>query len=118
MAAIANELADDVMQHAFSDGLVEQIVRPLDRHRNSFQPDCQTSSPRSGRPPAGSVVPVAVEFDPGSARLEDRELKNSPHGNVHRMEHAAWEAQTMANRIAPSLRCLDLYPDVVELRDR
>ncbi len=29
MAAIANELADDAMQHAFSDGLVEQIVRPL-----------------------------------------------------------------------------------------
>ena len=29
MAAIANELADDVMQHSFSDGQVEQIVRPL-----------------------------------------------------------------------------------------
>ena len=29
MAAIANELADDAMQHAFSDGQVEQIVRPL-----------------------------------------------------------------------------------------
>ena len=29
MAAIANELADDTMQHSFSDGQVEQIVRPL-----------------------------------------------------------------------------------------
>lgn len=29
MAAIANELADDAMQHAFSDGRVEQAVRPL-----------------------------------------------------------------------------------------
>jgi len=29
MAAIANELVDDAMQHAFSDGQVEQIVRPL-----------------------------------------------------------------------------------------
>ena len=29
MAAIANELADDAMQHAFSDGQVEEIVRPL-----------------------------------------------------------------------------------------
>ena len=29
MAAIANELAEDVMQHAFSDDLVEQIIRPL-----------------------------------------------------------------------------------------
>jgi hypothetical protein len=29
MAAIANELANDAMRHAFSDGLVEQSVRPL-----------------------------------------------------------------------------------------
>ena len=29
MAAIANELADDAMQHAFSDGAVEQSIRPL-----------------------------------------------------------------------------------------
>jgi len=29
MAAIANELADDAMQHAFSDGPVENIMRPL-----------------------------------------------------------------------------------------
>ncbi len=29
MAAIANELADNAMQHAFSDGQVEQAVRPL-----------------------------------------------------------------------------------------
>ena len=29
MAAIANELADDIMQHAFSDGQIEQIVHPL-----------------------------------------------------------------------------------------
>jgi hypothetical protein len=29
MAAIANELADDVMQHAFSDGLIESTIRPL-----------------------------------------------------------------------------------------
>ncbi len=29
MAAIANELADDAMQHAFSDGPVEKIIRPL-----------------------------------------------------------------------------------------
>ena len=29
MAAIANELADDAMQHAFSDGPVEQTIRPL-----------------------------------------------------------------------------------------
>ena len=29
MAAIANELADDAMQHAFSDGPVEESIRPL-----------------------------------------------------------------------------------------
>ena len=29
MAAIANELAEDAMQHAFSDGQVERAVRPL-----------------------------------------------------------------------------------------
>ena len=29
MAAIANELADDAMQHAFSDGQVEKAIRPL-----------------------------------------------------------------------------------------
>jgi hypothetical protein len=29
MAAIANSLADDVMQHAFSDGPIEQAIRPL-----------------------------------------------------------------------------------------
>jgi hypothetical protein len=29
MAAIANALADDAMQHAFSDGLIEQAIRPL-----------------------------------------------------------------------------------------
>ncbi|MGC8643774.1 MAG: glucoamylase family protein, partial [Isosphaeraceae bacterium] len=29
MAAIANELADNAMQHAFSDGLVERSIRPL-----------------------------------------------------------------------------------------
>ena len=29
MAAIANELAEDTMQHAFSDGQVEKAIRPL-----------------------------------------------------------------------------------------
>lgn len=29
MAAIANELADNAMQHAFSDGPVEESIRPL-----------------------------------------------------------------------------------------
>src|SRR6516162_1873743 len=29
MAAAANALADDAMQHAFSDGFIEQAVRPL-----------------------------------------------------------------------------------------
>ena len=29
MAAIANELADDAMQHAFADGPVEKSIRPL-----------------------------------------------------------------------------------------
>ena len=29
MAAIANALADDAMRHAFSDGPVERIIRPL-----------------------------------------------------------------------------------------
>ncbi|MBX6311555.1 MAG: DUF3131 domain-containing protein [Isosphaeraceae bacterium] len=29
MAAIANALADNVMQHAFSDGLIEEAIRPL-----------------------------------------------------------------------------------------
>ena len=29
MAAIANALADDAMQHIFSDGQMEQVVRPL-----------------------------------------------------------------------------------------
>jgi hypothetical protein len=29
MAAIANALADDAMQHAFSDGPIEAAIRPL-----------------------------------------------------------------------------------------
>ena len=29
MAAVANALADDAMQHAFSDGPIEQAIRPL-----------------------------------------------------------------------------------------
>ncbi|WP_205678632.1 glucoamylase family protein [Aquisphaera insulae] len=29
MAAIANELADDAMQHAFSDGPIEEAIRPI-----------------------------------------------------------------------------------------
>ena len=29
MAAIANELAEDAMRHAFSDGRIEQAIRPL-----------------------------------------------------------------------------------------
>ena len=29
MAAIANELAEDAMRHAFSDGRIEQSVRPV-----------------------------------------------------------------------------------------
>jgi hypothetical protein len=29
MAAIANELAGDAMRHAFSDGRIEQSVRPV-----------------------------------------------------------------------------------------
>ena len=29
MAAIANALDDDAMQHAFSDGPIEQAIRPL-----------------------------------------------------------------------------------------
>ena len=29
MAAIANALADDAIQHAFSDGAIEQTIRPL-----------------------------------------------------------------------------------------
>jgi hypothetical protein len=29
MAAIANELADDALQHAFSDGAVESSIRAL-----------------------------------------------------------------------------------------
>jgi hypothetical protein len=29
MAAIANELAGDAMRHAFSDGRIEQNVRPV-----------------------------------------------------------------------------------------
>jgi hypothetical protein len=29
LAAIANALADDAMRHAFSDGQVERVVRPL-----------------------------------------------------------------------------------------
>ena len=29
MAAIANALADDAMRHAFSDGPIEAVLRPL-----------------------------------------------------------------------------------------
>ena len=29
MAAIANALADDAMQHAFADGPIEAVIRPL-----------------------------------------------------------------------------------------
>jgi hypothetical protein len=40
MAAIANALADDVMQHAFSDGPIEQAIRPL------IAPEEFTAGPR------------------------------------------------------------------------
>jgi hypothetical protein len=40
MAAIANALADDFMQHAFSDGPIEQVIRPL------IAPEEFTAGPR------------------------------------------------------------------------
>jgi hypothetical protein len=44
LAAIANELEDDVMQHAFSDGLIEKVIRPLIAEEEFF----------AGTPTAGS----------------------------------------------------------------
>ncbi len=45
MAAIANALADDFMQHAFSDGPVEAAIRPL------IEPEAFTAGPREGDAP-------------------------------------------------------------------
>ena len=88
MAAIANELADDAMQHAFSDGPVEKIHSPLVGHgrvlRRAHRPDrrrrihAQTSrrsenqSEMSGNASSGqtAAVPVAAP----SAPLRDRGL--------------------------------------------
>ena len=50
MAAIANELADDAMQHAFSDGQVENAIRPLlamEEFSSSPTQATATSGPRT-----------------------------------------------------------------------
>jgi hypothetical protein len=57
MAAIANELADDAMQHAFSDGAIEQAIRPLIAGEEFFAgtPDATLAlQPRGTDPPAES----------------------------------------------------------------
>ena len=51
MAAIANELAEDAMQHAFSDGQVERAVRPLLAMEEFSSTPPQNTGPR-GRGPA------------------------------------------------------------------
>jgi hypothetical protein len=56
MAAIANELADDAMQHAFSDGLLERTVRPLIAAEAFF-----------AGPPAQTV-----QLHPAVIRVQDR----------------------------------------------
>jgi hypothetical protein len=64
LAAIANELEDDVMQHAFSDGLVEKAVRPLIADEEFFAGMAGTS-PRETPSGAGR---------PGSATISLRSL--------------------------------------------
>jgi 2-methylcitrate dehydratase PrpD len=41
LAAIANALADNAMQHAFSDGAIEEAIRPL------IAPEEFTAGPRA-----------------------------------------------------------------------
>ena len=51
MAAIANELADDAMQHAFSDGLIEKVIRPLIAEEEFFAGFPLRTAKCLGRPP-------------------------------------------------------------------
>ena len=55
MAAIANELADDAMQHAFSDGQVEKAIRPLIAMEEFSSTPAQTLAHRPGRGRASSA---------------------------------------------------------------
>ena len=58
MAAIANELADDAMQHAFSDGLVEESIRPL----IAMEEFSSTPAGRLGRLRAAVEPPAPVRL--------------------------------------------------------
>jgi hypothetical protein len=54
LAALANELADDAMQHAFSDGAVEHAIRPLLAEEAFF---AGTPGPTLAVQPAGTDLP-------------------------------------------------------------
>ena len=57
MAALANELADDAMQHAFSDGAIEQAIRPLIAGEEFF---AGTTGPTLVVEPRGTDSPESV----------------------------------------------------------
>ena len=67
MAAIANELSDRAMQHAFSDGPVERTIRPLIAAEEFFAgPPAQTVAARPKRddlpePIAGTKERTPIE---------------------------------------------------------
>jgi hypothetical protein len=57
LAAIANELAGDAMRHAFSDGTVEEVIRPLiaaEEFSAGLPGPVAAAAP--ARPPAGPGV--------------------------------------------------------------
>jgi hypothetical protein len=60
MAAIANELEDDVMQHAFCDGQIEKVIRPLIAEEEFFAGLSNDPGPRhvpaEGRAAASSLT--------------------------------------------------------------
>ena len=76
MAAIANELTDNAMQHAFSDGRVEQVVRPLIAVE-------QFSAGMSGQliEAQPTVVDSQERWQKAHSVHEHRNLKDGPYGN-------------------------------------
>ena len=78
MAAIANELADDAMQHAFSDGPVEESIRPLIAMEEF-----------SSRPPqeAASSVPPATVNDLDAWTSSVRGFRPHESGNATVVAH-------------------------------
>jgi hypothetical protein len=69
LAAIANELADDAMQHAFSDGAIEHAIRPLIAEE-AFS--AGTPRPTLVVQPAGADLPERGTRRPRGERAGER----------------------------------------------